>query len=187
MPAFTCIAAFTRREGLNGQPIPSTKREQNAFISYSRIKMTSATPFFLHQDRKCIWQRETKGIVKHLSMEVMHFRTCPDSLTLGEILYGQVEDYLIFFCFFGRLLYNLGMTAKSSKPNHTRVGLAWLFFSRWKYLPSLASDRPADQCSLYQVVLTGGIKCIKGSASSFYFDILDVLIYIMDCCQHQYI
>lgn len=37
----------------------------------------------------------------------------------------------------------------------------WLLFS---------SDGPVEQCCLYHAVLTGGIKCIKGSASSFYCD-----------------
>ena len=74
----------------------------------------------------------------------------------------------------GRLLDTLGTTAKPSRPNHTLLGLLWLFYCRLKYFPSLASEMKVDLCSLNQVMLTGRIKCFKGSASSFYSDILDI-------------
>lgn len=77
--------------------------------------------------------------------------------------YRYVKRFWYFSCLFKQLLYSVGMTAKQSRRNHSKVRLVWFFYSRGKWLASLATDESVDQYRL----LTGRIKWIKGSASSF--------------------
>lgn len=131
----------------------------------------------------CIWRCGTIDTINHL--EVMH---CLHSLPLYEILYRQVKHYLIFFLLLWKDFFYAVLGRRPSQANLITLKWAWFdyFTVDESICPLWLQTGKWTKCGLYRAMLTGGIKYIKSSASSFYCDILDILIDIMDECQDQY-
>lgn len=170
-PANLCIAPGTT------SALPRTKERFRipkpeyfkAFNKNNKNKSDSCQ--LLHSTHTCMsGSVRLKATLKRPWMRLCTYKpACTHCHRLKYIHAGQ--KVLNNFCVFARLHRVMGWPPSQAKPITAKRTLLDYYYSRWKYLPSLAADRTVGQSSLYRAVLTGRIKCIKGSASSFYCDI----------------